>query len=129
ERAENVPARQHLDVATEAGHEGAEPWYRTALLVAEARLLVAEHQPEAALRLLGLGTAAAEREGHPGWSVALLTSTSAYALLATGEPRRALDLVSPGPAPTPVLNKVLAARALVELDELRAAREVVSAVA
>ncbi len=126
ERTQHVQARQHLDRAAEAAGDGAEPWWRIVRLLAEARVLVASDQPEAALRLLPR-TQGSAAEGPTGWGVALLTLATADALVASGEPTGALALVVPGHDSTPVANRVLAARALVDLGDLPGARTALAA--
>ena len=128
ERAEHALARQRLDRAAEAAGDGVEPWYRTACLLAEVRLLIGTDQPETALRLLPRTGEASTAAGSTGWGVALLTLAAADALVAAGEPLAALHLVVPGPASTPVANGVLAARALAALGEVSGARGALAAV-
>lgn len=128
ERAEPVPARQHLDRAAHAARDVVEPWFRTALLLTEVRLLAATGQPEAAHRMLAPALQAATQQDPRGWRTALLTVASAEALVAASEPRRALDLVAPGLADSAETTAVVSARALLDLGDLRGARTVLGAV-
>lgn len=128
ERAEYVLARQHLDRAADAARGGAEPLHRAAQVLAEVRLLVATDQPEAALRALSSSVDASLGEGPTRWAAPLLTLATADALVATGEPLRALHLVVPGHPAAPVAHGVLAARALVELGDAAGAQRALTAV-
>jgi len=129
ERAEPTPARQHLDRAAEAAEPQADPWFVLVQLLSEARLLILINQPDAALRLL-LPAMTAERDaGHSGWLVDQLTLASAETLLAAGEARRALDLVTPLPSVVALEGGVLAASAHLDLGEPEAARAALTSVA
>ncbi|MET0999888.1 MAG: LuxR C-terminal-related transcriptional regulator [Marmoricola sp.] len=130
ERGEQGPARQHLDRADGVGSDAAEPWYSTARLVAEAKLLVMIGQPEAALRLLAPALQATQQPGRrPCWSRDLLVLTMAHALLATGEPAMALDLLSQGTSTPLVETRLLVGKARAELDDIAGARTALASVA
>ena len=129
ERAEPTPARQHLDRAVEMTGTQADPWFVLVQLLAEARLLRLTDQPEAALRLLLPAMSAERSAGHSGWLADQLTLASAETLLAAGEPRRALDLVTPLPPALALEGGVLAASAHFDLGEAEAARAALTSVA
>jgi LuxR family maltose regulon positive regulatory protein len=75
----------------------------------------------AALRLLLPALSVARQEGQSGWLVDQLTLAAAEALLSAGEPRQALDLVSPAPLAAPLESGVLAASAHFDLSEVEEA--------
>ena len=129
ERAEPTPARQHLDRAVEASENQADPWFVLVQLVAEARLLTMTNEPEAALRLVLPALSAERAVGQSGWLVDQLTLTCAETLLAAGEPRRSLDLVSPPPPAVALEGGVLAASAHLELGDAEAACAALTSVA
>ena len=129
DRAEPTPARQHLDRATEASGPGAGPWFVLMQLLAEARLLSVTSQAGAALRLLLPALSGARQDGQSGWLVDQLTLAASEALLAAGEPRQALDLVSPVPAAAALEGSVLAAMAHFDLGEVDDALATLTSVA
>ncbi len=129
ERAEPTPARQHLDRAGEADGCPVDPWFVLVQQLAEARLLSLTNQPEAALRLLLPEVSRAREAGQSGWLVAQLTLAAGEALLAAGEPRRALELLTPGSPTVALESGVLAASAQLELGEVEAARAALASVA
>ena len=98
-------------------------------LLAEARLLRLTNQPEAALRLLLPALSAERHAGHSGWLVDQLALASAETLLAAGEPRRALDLLTPLPPAVALEGGVLAASAHLDLGEADDARAALAKVA
>jgi LuxR family maltose regulon positive regulatory protein len=123
DRAEHVPARQHLDRALRAAGDEAEPWYHTAQLLAEARLLEATDQSDAAVRLLfpAMGGEQPQAAGTE-WTRGLVTLEAAKALASAGEPDRALDLIARSPASPRVESALLTAQVLVTLGEMQRAR-------
>ena len=129
ERAEPTPARQHLDRAVEAFENQADPWFVLVQLLAEARLLRMTNEPEAALRLLLPALSAERAVGQSGWLVDQLSLACAETLLAAGEPRRALDLVTALPPAAALEGGVLAASAHFELGDAEAAFAALAAVA
>lgn len=130
ERAEQVPARQHLDRAAVAESRAAEPWYATARLLVESGLLVVTGQPEAALRLLAPTVHAHQQAGErSSWTRDQLVLAAVHALLATGEPRMALDLLSQTIDTSPVDTGLLAAKARVEVDDIAGSRTAMARVA
>ena len=129
ERAEPTPARQHLDRAVEASENQADPWFVLVQLLAEARLLRMTNEPEAALRLLLPALSAERAVGQSGWLVDQLTLACAETLLAAGEPRRALDLVTALPPAVALEGGVLAASAHFELGDVEAGCAALASVA
>jgi LuxR family maltose regulon positive regulatory protein len=99
-----------------------EPWLVTAQLLAKARLLTAEDRPDTALRLLAPAVKAAVDLGEHEWLTELLILASAEALIAAGEPRRALAAITPVPARARAEAGVLAATAHRDIGDPRGAR-------
>ena len=129
ERAEPTPARQHLDRAVDASENQTDPWFVLVQMLAEARLLRMTNEPEAALRLLLPALSAERAVGQSGWLVDQLSLACAETLLAAGEPRRALDLVTALPHAAALEGGVLAASAHFELGDAEAAFAALAAVA
>jgi LuxR family maltose regulon positive regulatory protein len=130
ERGEPVPARQHLDRAAQAVSEVAEPWYGTAQLLAEARLLVMTEQPQAALRLLAPAMHIGELVGQGStWTRGLLVLAGADALVATGEPQQALEMLHGVTDLLAPEKGVLRAKALGALGDVDRARRALASVA
>jgi LuxR family maltose regulon positive regulatory protein len=128
DRAEPTPARQHLDRVVDATESPADPWFTLVQLLAEARLLRLTNQAEAALRLLLPAMRAERSVGYSEWLVDQLGLACAETLLAAGEPRRALGLVT---ALSPVVGLeagVLAASSHFDLGEEADARAALSSV-
>lgn len=129
ERAERVPARQHLDRATAVGGDGVEPWYATAHLLAEARLLVTSDQPGAAVRLLSPAMrGSGVPDEHTTWTRGLVSVETARALVATGEGDRSFEALAFPGAPR-VERTLLRARVLADLGEEEQARAALTDVA
>ena len=129
ERAEPTPARQHLDRAVEASENQSDPWFVLVQLLAEARLLRMTNESEAALRLLLPALSAERAVGQSGWLVDQLTLACAETLLAAGEPRRALDMVTALPPAVALEGGVLAASAHFELGDVEAGCAALASVA
>lgn len=126
ERAEHVPARQHLDRAAPVSSAG--PWVATMHQVAEARWLLATGQPESAVRSLVSGTQGSD----PGatrapWTAGLLAVATANALVASGEPQRALEELAGAAGGSRVECALVVARVLVERGELARADRTMTA--
>lgn len=117
ERGHAARARELCDRLPHALPGAREPWLVTAGVIAEARLLTSEGRPDAALCRL----AAASTSGDGAWLDDLLTMASAEALLAAGEPQRALALLTPVPTRTAAEADVLAAIARRDVGDLRGA--------
>jgi LuxR family maltose regulon positive regulatory protein len=122
EQGENAPARQILDAMAPVIPGSGEPWLVTAQLLAKARLLTAEDRPDTAMRLLAPAVKATADIGDNGWLTELLVLASAEALIAAGEPRRALAVITPVPARARAEAGVLAATARRNIGDLRGAR-------
>ena len=130
ERAEHVPARQHLDRAAAVRGDGAEPWYTTAQLLAEASLFVSIDQPEVALRLLAPAMDAGPLAGEQSaWMQGQVSVAATSALAATGEPERALEVLARDPGIPRVDGALLAARVRVGLGDVAGARAALQPVA
>ena len=124
-----MPARQHLDLAADAADQATEPWFTTAQLLAEARLLVGAERPQAALRLLSPVLHADARAGHGSvWTNGLPVLAAADALMSMDEPRRALELLDRTADIHAVERGLLEARALTALGEPARARTALSSV-
>ena len=106
-----------------------EPWMVTAHLVARARLLVDDGQPEAAVRLLAPPLAVDADEPGRGWQDDLVAVVSAEACVAAGWERRALAGLTPLPTSTAVEAGVVVAAALLEIGDLRGDRATLAGIA
>ena len=126
ERAEFDESRRSLDLVENASHLHAEPWLATAQVLAEAKLFMATRQPDAATRLLSDSADTAAPE--PGWIAAVMAAARADALLAAGEPQRALAAVTPLPEHAMVEASVAAAAARRGIGDVRGASAVLGAV-
>ena len=102
----------------------------TAHVVARARLLVDDGQPEAAVRLLA-PFAGRRRRGSPdpGWLADLVAVVSAEACVAAGWERRALAVLTPLPASVVAEAGVVVASALLEIGDVRGARATLAGIA
>jgi LuxR family maltose regulon positive regulatory protein len=129
ERGELDDARAGLDRTAALAGDHVEPWIVAARMLAEARLLMASGQPAAALRMLAPSATPAERTAQSGGSPELVAIVSAEALLADGEPHRALALLTPLRGHGAVEAGVLAASARREIGDLRGARAALAKVA
>ncbi len=117
ERAEHVPARQHLDRAAPASLAG--PWVATMHQVGEARWLLATGQPESAVRSLAVVAPGSD----PGatttpWTKGLVAVATANALVASGEPQRALEVLAGAAGGPRVECALVVARVLVDRGDL-----------
>lgn len=108
-------------------HDGG-PWLETARVLAEAKLLMATSQPDAAVGLLAGGVDTAEIAPASGWISGIMDAVRAEALLASGEPRRALAAVTPLPVPAIVEASVAAAAARRGIGDVRGASAVLRTV-
>jgi LuxR family maltose regulon positive regulatory protein len=129
ERGELDDAREGLDRTAALPGDQLEPWIVLAQLLAEARLLTASGQPAAALRLLAPSANPADRSAWSGGLPEMLAIVSAEALLADGEPQRALAQLTPLRGHVAVEAGVLAATARREIGDLRGARAALAKVA
>ena len=128
ERDELVEARQCLDGVGEAWEWGHDPWLSMNRLLAEARLLMALRQPDAASRLLALDREFDTRLSTSGWIADLLATERADTLLAAGEPQRALAALTPLPRHTVVEATLVAAAARRDIGDFRGAQAVLNTV-
>ncbi|MDZ5623053.1 LuxR C-terminal-related transcriptional regulator [Nocardioides bizhenqiangii] len=130
ERGQFAKARRRLAVISELllvlEPSDQDLWMDTSRLLIEAKLLIATGQPEAATRLL----ADADLHGAPGpgegWLRDLVKVAHAEALLAAGEPRRALASLTPLPPGAVAEATVVAAAARLSVRDLRGAQAVLS---
>ena len=125
ERAEFDDARRHLDTLDEVAH-GHDAWLVTSCLLLEAKLSIAIGAPEAATRLLAAREAARPAAGPSDWLSELLVVTRAEALIASGEPQRAMALLTPVPQHAVVEAMVTAALARRMVGDVRGALAVLS---
>jgi len=120
ERGHDVQVRQLIERLPHALPGTREPWLVTARLLVEARLLSAEGRPDSALRLLAASEATMSSGDH-AWLDELIVIASAEALIALGEPHRALATLTPLPTRTAAEAGVLSAIARRDLGDLRGA--------
>jgi len=127
QHADFAEAQRRLDafVALSGPHQ--EAWLKTSGLLVEAQLLTATGQPDAATRLLA-GVSEGALAPQTGWLTDLVTITRAEALLASGEPQRALAAVTPVPGWAVVEASVVAAAARLRIGDARGAQAVLAAV-
>ncbi|MET1037069.1 MAG: LuxR C-terminal-related transcriptional regulator [Aeromicrobium sp.] len=128
ERAEFTESEQCLERVTSEPVQSPGPWLETARVLAEAQLLTARCQPDAAVGLLAAGVDTTEIAPASGWISGVLDAARADALLATGEPRRALAAVTPLPRRATVEASVAAAAARRDIGDVRGASAVLGAV-
>jgi LuxR family maltose regulon positive regulatory protein len=125
ERGEVSQARQRLDHALGTSADSREPLLAAAQLLTQARLAVVTDEPETALRLL-----------HPTSTLDALSGrfadqflvASADAWLAAGEPQQAIPTLTPEPALAPAEARLILARALRRVGDLRAAEAMLARV-
>lgn len=127
ERSELDECGRHLDIVESTPVRDPGPWLETTRVLAEAQLFVAQGQPDAAVGLLAGGADATETTAS-GWSRGVMDAVRAEALLAAGEPRRALAAVTPLPEPAIVEASVAAAAARRAIGDSRGAGAVLGAV-
>jgi LuxR family transcriptional regulator, maltose regulon positive regulatory protein len=125
EHGEVSQARQRLDHALGTSADSREPLLAAAQLLTQARLAVVTDEPETALRLL-----------HPTSTLDALSGrfadqflvASADAWLAAGEPQQAIPTLTPEPALAPAEARLILARALRRVGDLRAAEAMLARV-
>ena len=127
ERAEHDECGRLLDLVQPPLDGQRESWLATSRLLLEARLLVATHRPDAATRMLA---PALDAPGSPvtGWVSAVLTAARADALLAAGEPHRALTILTPLPDEAVVEASVVTAAGRHAIGDVRGAAAVLGSV-
>jgi LuxR family maltose regulon positive regulatory protein len=128
ERAEFAQTRLRLEVLDHSSVADEDPWLATSVLLAEARLLIATGQPDAATRLLVGASEVGLPAGGSGWFSDLVTVARAEALLASGEPQRSLAALTPMPVRAGAGAAVVAAAALRGIGDVRGAQAVLSRV-
>jgi LuxR family maltose regulon positive regulatory protein len=127
ERAEFAQARRHLDrVSAASSQPGAEPWLGTSRLLVEAGLLIAGGEPESATRLLAGTRDLSWPARQKDWLSDLVTVTKAQALLAEGEPQRAIAVVTPLPKRAFVEGSVVMSAARYDIGDTRGALAVLN---
>ena len=124
ERADFDRARRHLDTLDDVvrGHDA---WLATSHVLLDAKLSIAEGAPEAATRLLAAREDAAPAAASD-WLSELVTVVRAEALIASGEPHRAMALLTPVPQHAVVEAMVMAALARRMIGDVRGALAVLS---
>ncbi|MGF9765066.1 hypothetical protein AAII07_59485, partial [Microvirga sp. 0TCS3.31] len=124
ERADFDGARRHLDTLDDVvrGHDS---WLATSHVLLDAKLSIAQGAPEAATRLLAARADAAPAAGSD-WLSELVTVVRAEALIASGEPHRAMALLTPVPQHAVVEAMVMAALARRMIGDVRGALAVLS---
>jgi DNA-binding CsgD family transcriptional regulator len=122
ERADFHGARLHLDTLDDVVH-GRDPWLATSHVLLDAKLSIALGTPEAAIRLLAAREPAVR---STDWLSELLTVVRAEALIASGEPQRAMALLTPVPEHAVVEAMVMAALARRMIGDVRGALAVLS---
>ncbi|WP_426244826.1 helix-turn-helix domain-containing protein [Nocardioides sp. LHG3406-4] len=127
ERAEHDGDGHTIDLVEPLLDGQEEPWPATTRLLLQARLLVAARRPDAAVRLLAEATEAGVDPGT-GWTSGLLTAARGDALLAAGEPYRALALLTPLPQGAVVEASITIAAACLAIGDVRGADAVLGSV-
>ena len=124
ERADFPGARRHLDTLDDVvrGHDA---WLATSHALLDAKLSIAVGEPEAATRLLAARERAVPAAGS-NWLSELVTVVRAEALIASGEPHRAMALLTPVPQHAVVEAMVMAALARRMIGDVRGALAVLS---
>jgi LuxR family transcriptional regulator, maltose regulon positive regulatory protein len=125
ERGEFSQARQRLDHALSTSADSREPLLAAAQLLTTARLAVVTDEPETALRLLQSTTTMAAPKG---WFADQFLVAIADAWLAAGEPQQAIATLTPEPARASAEARLILARALREIGDLRAAEAMLARV-
>lgn len=125
ERGDFADARLRLDALDERWPAQSDPWLATSRLLLEAKLMIAEGEPEAAIRLLA-SRRDADVSPPSDWLSDLMTIARAEALIASGEPHRAMATVTPAPTRAAVEAMVVAASARRMLGDVRGAQAVLS---
>ena len=121
DRGELPQARAQLKRIKSKVPGAREPWLVIARHLVEARLLIASARPDEAMRLAASPEHPPEGIASSEWFVDLLISLSAEALLAAGEPKEALGLVTSGLVTGSAARAVLTAVARRDLRDVRGA--------
>jgi LuxR family maltose regulon positive regulatory protein len=122
-------ASRHLALA--ASQAGDDLWTGTVHTLLEARLLLSS-RPDSAVRLLSCAADdpyRAPSRAAGGWTAAAVTVARAEALLALGEPHRALAVLTPLPTAAATDAGVTVAAARLDIGDARGAEAVLSSLA
>ena len=129
ERDHHEEAARHLTLAADSDARP-EAWIGTVRTLLEARLLL-HARPDSAVQLLANGDDEWRRttsyEGD-GWADAVVAVARAEALLALGEPHRALAVLTPLPPAAIVEASVTVAAGRLEIGDVRGAEAVLTSV-
>ena len=129
ERDAHREAVRHLALSADSDARP-DAWIGTVRTLLEARLLL-RTRPDSAVQLLAHGsdgwwrTSSSERDG---WAKAVLAVARAEALLALGEPHRALAVLTPVPSGAVVEASVTVAAGRLEIHDVRGAEAVLTSV-
>jgi LuxR family maltose regulon positive regulatory protein len=126
ERADFEESRRRLNAVGRQFDPEVEPWLHVSRLLVEARLLMAADQPDAATRLLAGASEVRIPARTSDWLTDLVTITRAEALVASGEPQRALAMVTPLPARAVLEATVVAAAARRGIGDVRGAQAILA---
>ena len=121
DRGELPQARAQLERSKGTLAGAREPWLVIARHLVEARLLIASGRPDEAMRMAASPGQTLEGIECSEWFTDLLISLSAEALLAAGEPKQALGLVTSGLAAGSAARAVLSAAARRDIRDARGA--------
>ena len=121
DRGELPQARAQLERVKSTLPGAREPWLVIARHIVEARLLIASGRPDEAMRMAASPGQTLEGIACSEWFTDLLISLSAEALLAAGEPKQSLALVTSGLVPGSAARAVLTALARRDIGDARGA--------
>ena len=125
ERGEVGQARQRLDHALSTSADSREPLLGAAQLLTQARLAIATDEADTALRLL---QSTSKIDLPTGWFTNQFMVASADAWLALGEPQQTIATLTPEPALATAEARMILARALRVMGDLRAAEAMITKV-
>lgn len=125
ERADYTEAQGHLETLEEVVH-GPDAWLATSHVLLDAKLSIALGTPEAAIRALATREGMTPASRSTDWLSELVTVVRAEALVASGEPDRAMALLTPVPRHAVVEAMVTAALARRTVGDVRGALAVLS---
>ena len=123
ERGAVGQATQRLDHALSTSADGRDPLLAAAQTLTQARLAIVTDEPETALRLLQPTSTV---DAPNGWFADQFLVLSAEAWLAADEPQQALATLTPQPDLTPAEARLILARALRVIGDLRAAETMIA---
>jgi LuxR family maltose regulon positive regulatory protein len=125
ERGELEQALQRLDHTV--GTRTRDPWLATAQRLAAARVATLRGEPEVAVRLL-TDVRQTQAAAQAGWLADRFTVALAEAHLASGDPQRALAVLTPEPRHSWVEARAVAASARLLVGDRRGARALLAAI-